>query len=87
MGPGLNLIFFGISSQNNPKSILIFWSNIPCVFCLYILLKTIGYYDFSVLSVSVMGFQKKVCMGVSGWGELYPILFWIFVIFLTLQSP
>ena len=23
--------------------------------------------------MSVMGFQKKVRMGVGGWGELYPI--------------
>ena len=30
------------------------------------------------------GFQKKIWMGVGGWGELYPIFFWIFV---TLQSP
>ena len=29
-----------------------------------------------------MGFQKNWM--VSGWGELYPSLFWIFV---TLQSP
>ena len=35
--------------------------------------------------MSVMGFQKKVWMG--GWGELYPSFFWIFGIFLTLQSP
>ena len=28
-------IFFGKSSQNIPKLVLIFWSSIPCVFCLY----------------------------------------------------
>ena len=28
-----------------------------------ILLKAVGYYDLSVLSMSVMGFQKKI-----GWG-------------------
>ena len=34
----------------------------------YTLLKGVGYYDLSVLSMSVMGFQKKeVCMGVGGW--------------------
>ena len=27
--------------------------------CVYILLKVVGYYDFSILSMSVMGFQKK----------------------------
>ena len=33
-----------------------------CVFCLYrpyTLLKVVGYYDLSVLSMSVMDFQKK----------------------------
>ena len=34
-----------------------------CILSVYILLKAIAYYDFSVLSVSVMGFQKKF-----GWG-------------------
>ena len=29
-------IFFGKSSQNSSKLVLIFWSSIPCVFCLYI---------------------------------------------------
>ena len=34
----------------------------------YALLKVVGYYDLSVLSMSVMGFQKKVWMGwVGGW--------------------
>ena len=58
-------IFVRKSSQNNPKPVLIFWSSIPCVFCLYTLLKVVGYYDFSVLSMSV-DFQKKVWMG-GGW--------------------
>ena len=38
----------------------------------------------------LMGFQKKkknVDRGVGGWVELYPNYFWIFGIFLTLQSP
>ena len=70
----------------SPTSVLIFWSSIPCVFCLYTLLKDVGYYDLSVLSMSVMGFQKtKVWMGVGGWGELYPHFFGGFL--LTLQSP
>ena len=30
------------------------------------LLKVVGYYYLSVLSMSVMGFKKKVCMG-GGW--------------------
>ena len=33
------------------------------------------------------GFPKKVWMGVGGWDELYPVIFWIFGICLTLQSP
>ena len=32
----------------------------------------------------MMGFQKKFGLGIGGWGELYPVLF---LIFLTLQSP
>ena len=37
--------------------------------------------------MSVMGFQKKFVWGVGELGELYPSLFWIFGILLTLQSP
>ena len=38
--------------------------------------------------MSVMGLKRMdVWMGAGGWGELYPHLFWIFGIFLTLQSP
>ena len=58
--------FFFKSSQNGSKPVLIFWSSIPYVFCLYTLLKVVSYYDLSVLSMSVMGFQKKVLMG-GGW--------------------
>ena len=58
----------GKLSQNSPKPVLIFWSSTPCVFCLYVtLLKVVSYYDLSVLSMSVMGFKKKVWMGVGGW--------------------
>ena len=49
--------FFCKASQNSPKPVLIFWSSIP--FCLYTLLKVVGYYDLSVLSMSVMSFQKN----------------------------
>ena len=55
-----------------------------CILLVYTLLKFVNYYNLSVLSMSVMGFQKKVWMG-GGWGELYPSLFSIFGIFLTLQ--
>ena len=37
-----------------------------CILSVYTLLKVVGFYDLSVLSMSVMGFQKKrVWMG--GW--------------------
>ena len=71
--------FFEKSSQNSPKPVLIFCS-IPCVFCLHTLLQVVGYYDLSVLSMSVMGFQKeKVCVG--GWGSSIQVFFGIFGIF------
>ena len=38
-------------------------------------LKVVGYYDLIVLSMSVMGFQKKFGWGVGGWGKFYPSLF------------
>ena len=81
VGPGLTRIFFGKLSQNSPKSVLIFWSIVQCVFCLYTLLKVVGYYDLSVLSMSVMGFQKKkVWMGwVGGVSSIQ--FFWGFLEF------
>ena len=45
-----------------------------CIY--YTLLKVVSYYDFSVLSMSVTGFQKKKFeWRVGGWGELYPSFF------------
>ena len=59
-----------------------------CILYVYTMQKVVGYYDLSVLSMSVMGFQKKSLDGeVDGWGELYPRFFLIFGIFFTLQSP
>ena len=64
MGPGLtrNFVVVVKSSQNKiPIPVLIFWSSIPCVFCLYTLLKVVGYYDLSVLSMSrCVSKQKKI---------------------------
>ena len=54
---------------------------------MYTLLKGVGYYDVSVLSMSVMGFQKKVWMGGGGWGQLYPFFCWNFVNFAKHLSP
>ena len=36
-----------------------------CILSVYTLLKVVGYYDLSVLSMSVMGFKKKSLDG--GW--------------------
>ena len=72
VGPGLTRILFcfcGKSSQNSSKPVMIFWSSIQCILFVYTLLKVINYYDLSVLSMSVMGFKKKI---VGGWGELHP---------------
>ena len=54
----------------------------------YTLLKDVSYYDLSVLSMSVMGFQKKKFgWGVGGWGELYPSFVLDYWNLFTLQSP
>ena len=82
-GSGLNFFCFGKSSQNSPKWILIFWSSIPCVFCLYfaiLLVIMIWVFCPSQRWVSKKKFEW-------GWVERYPSFFWIFGIFLTLQSP
>ena len=83
MGPGLSdfFFFFGKSSQNSPKPVVIFWSSIPRILSVYVLLKVVGYYDLSVLSMTVTGFQKKKSLDggwVGGWGGLYPICFGFF---------
>ena len=65
--------FFGKSSQNSPKPVLIFWNSIPCVFCID--KSCLLLHDLSILSMSVMCFQKK---SLDGWGELYPNFVWIF---------
>ena len=82
-------IFFGKSFQNSSKPVLIFWSSIPyiCILSVYtqFLIKVVSYYDLSVLSMSVMGFQKKKF----GWGWVGRVrsIQVFFGIFLTLQSP
>ena len=58
----LGFLFCWKSSRNSSKPVQIFWSSIPYVFCLNTLLKVVSYYNLSVLSMSVMGFQKKVWM-------------------------
>ena len=61
-----------------------------CIPSVYTLLKVVRYYDLSVLSMSGMVFQQqqqRLDGGGGGLGELYLILFCIFGICLTLQSP
>ena len=38
-----------------------------CILSGYALLKVVGCYDLSVLSMSVMGLQKKIGWRVGGW--------------------
>ena len=77
MGPGLTRIFLGKSSQNSPKPVLIFWSSIPCL-SVYTLLKVVGYYDLSVLSMLVMGLQKKKFERVVSSIQFFLGIFWHF---------
>ena len=68
MGPCLTRNFFFLKIiPKYSKPVLIFWSSIPCVFCLYIytLLKVVSYY-LSVLSMSVMDFQKEKSLDGGG---------------------
>ena len=48
-----------------------------CIVFVCTLLKAVSHYDFSVMSMSVMGFQKSLDRGLGG----------IFFILPTLQSP
>ena len=57
-----------------------------CILSVCTLLKVVGYYDLSVLSMSVMVFQKNK-FGWGGWVETYAIFFFFFEFFLTLQGP
>ena len=78
VGPGLTRNLF---LENRPKIALNqywYFGVVLCIFCLYTLLKVVGYYDLSVLSMSV----KKVWMGWVG-GVSSTQMFWNF----TLQSP
>ena len=52
-----------------------------------ILLKVVGYYDLSVLSMSVMGFQKKFGWWLGGFFEFYPSFFFGFLEFFNFVKP
>ena len=64
MGPGLTRnLFLEIRPKKPYTSSDILKQYTMCI--LSVLLKVVGYYDLIVLSMSVMGLQKKVWMG--GW--------------------
>ena len=71
MEVGVSDFLGGKLSQNSPKPVEILWKYYVYSVCIA-LLKVVGYYDLSVLSMSVMGFQKKFVWMVGGWGKLYP---------------
>ena len=55
-----------------------------CILSVYTLIKVGGYYDLSVLSMPVMGFQKKFGWGVGGCGKFHPSFFLEFLVFFQL---
>ena len=56
-----------------------------CIPSVHTLLKVVEYYDLGVLSMSVMGFQKKEVWMVGVW--VGKVLFWIFGIFKLCEAP
>ena len=72
--------------ENLPKLALHECYYFGVVYHVYTLLKVVGYYDLSVLSMSVIGFQKEKF----GWGWVGAVssiqLCWILEFILTLQS-
>ena len=42
-----------------------------CILSVYTLLKVVSYYDLSILSMSVMAFQKKFGWGVGGVSSIH----------------
>ena len=69
VGPGLTRNFFGKSSKNSSKP------GLKCV-CIGLytctLIQAVSYYDLSVLSMSVIGFQKKKVWMGAGWvGQVF----------------
>ena len=93
VGPGLTRnFFFGKSSQNSSKKVLIFWSSRPCVFCLHC-------YKLLVIMIWVFfhvndGFPKRQNLDGGGWVGWPPSNFfgdfWNFLNFampLNLKEP
>ena len=46
-----------------------------CILFVYTLLMVVNYYDLNVLSMSVMGFKKKVWMGWVGGVSFIQVFF------------
>ena len=49
--------------------------------CIYALIKVVSYYDLSILSMSVMGFEKKFGWGCVGGVRSIQVIFWDFLEF------
>ena len=59
-----------------------------CILSVYTMPKVVGYYGLRVMSMSVMGFQKKSLDGqVGGWCELYTSFFLDFLNFFNFANP
>ena len=61
----LGIFFF----ENKPKTsrpLLIYWSSVQCVFCLYTLLKVVNYYDLSVSQLFDISYQQSHCSMPTG---------------------
>ena len=82
-------IFFGKSSQNSPKPVLIFWSSTVtmCILYVYILLTVFGFYDLSILSMSMMGFQKSLDGGWVGEVSSIQVYFGFLEFFKLCKAP
>ena len=80
-------VSLGFFLENHPKIPLNQYRYFGVVYHVYsvciTLLKVVSYHDLRVLSMSVMGFQKKVLM----IGELYPSSFVIFWNFFNFAKP
>ena len=83
MGPGLtrkNILIEKVF-KNSPILVLVCCGNMPitCVICSNIhYLKRVNLYDLSIISISVIGFQKKCVQGMGWLVELYPGFLGIF---------
>ena len=51
------------SSQNSPIPVLVFRGSRPCLFVGHTILKVVSHYDFSVIYMTVMGFQNNIAVG------------------------